>query len=695
MPDLLSPIKEEKIPKFDLAKSFNYEWIDTNGIGGYSSSTISGINSRKYHALLAACIGAGLDKQVTLAKFDENIEIEDQKYALSYHHYYPNVITPHPENNHIEPSFTQTFYPQWTYSSNDFVINKELMMLNGKNAVLIKYTLKSSKHEKLKLKLRPLLAFRSFHHVNQINEYFDFDFNKSATGLKIQPYQDSLTLQIELSENAVIEPEKAWYKSFRFIEEEKRGYPAKEDLACPAEISLSLDLDKPVYVLASCDAAPDKDLASIWMDELKGRQDIHKKIAVKSQNMQKSVSKALRDGFKSMASILGAKQEENNLESLIEELGYSGMQFIINPEPASKNEKEYSVVAGYHWFREWGRDTMISLPGLLLNTGREEIFKKVIKRFLRYQKDGLIPNIIGEPCAYNSVDASLWLFWAIQQFAEAQNSYQWIKDEFWEDLKQIFNAYADSKPKHVTCLDNGLIYSGSPQDSLTWMDACQDGQSVIPRYGCIVDINALWYNAVSFMEALSDIFKDTETHKKAKALQIKAYKAFNETFYREGNKYLGDFWNENGLNMQLRPNQIFAISLPFSPVSKELASSIVEICERELLTPIGMRTLAPSDSNYKGIYNGDVAKRDAAYHNGTVWPWLFGHFGEAMLKTASDRKQAENKIKTILLNFQDHLNEAGIGSISEIFDGDEPQIARGCIAQAWSIAEIRRLAMLL
>ncbi len=690
MPDVLSPMVEENFPKFDLAKSFNYEWIDTNGKGGYSSSTISGINSRKYHGLLVACLGAGLDKVVALSKFDESLIAGKKNFALSYHHYYPNFIVPDPEANKIDPNFCQSFHPKWLYKADDFELEKELMMLSGKNAVLIKYHLKASQHKDLKLKLKPLLAFRSFHHTCHANEFFDFNFEKLATGIALQPYQGSLKLSLEFSENAVIEQHNTWYQSFRFIEEEKRGYPAAEDLACIADIELKLETGKPVYVLASCETGLEKELGALWADEFSRRQRLHKMIAVKSHNMQKPVSRALRDGFKSIASIIGANQDDHSLESFIEELGYSGMQFVIQPEP-----DEFSVVAGYHWFREWGRDTMISLPGLLLNTGREEIFKKVLKRFLRYERDGLIPNIIGEPCAYNSVDASLWMFWVIQQFAEAKNSYQWIKDEFWEDLKRIFNAYADSKPEFVTCLDNGLIYSGSFYDSLTWMDACQNGQSVIPRYGCIVDINALWYNAVSFMEALADIFADQETKVRAKTIQIKAYKAFNETFYREGNDFLGDFWNENGLNMQLRPNQIFAVSLPFSPVPKELAVKIVNICEQELLTPAGMRTLSSRDISYRGTYNGDVQQRDSAYHNGTVWPWLFGHFGEALLKTSANRKEAEKKIKTILLNFQDHLNEAGIGSISEIFDGDEPQIARGCIAQAWSVAELRRLAMML
>lgn len=661
---------QENFNKLNKKKLLDCEWLDTNGIGGYSSSTIPNCHTRKYHGLLVASLKNHADRVVLLSNLDESLEVGENHFKTSMHYFEPGVYAPAEEM--LELSFSQQLYPKWIYRGDGFTFTRELQTVHGENSTLIKFKFMADPKSNLKhaiLRLKPLLAFKSFHQNNRENDSFNFNYTVTSLGTKFQPYNNFPELYINLSSNVIYKAEPCWYRNFIYQEEKNRGYDYTEDLASPIEYVIEFN-DGDEFVLDISTEVHIDHPQDLWSFEADRREFAHR--LIRKRNSPGLINRLVK------------KQD-----LFLSDLSLATSQFIIKP-----NEQDYSVIAGYHWFGEWGRDTMISLPGLLLDTNQNEVYKKIIRRFLDYQNNGLIPNIIGKPPAYNSVDASLWLFWAVQQLGININSYFWIKEEFeiWDNLKMIFSSYANGKAKQVRCLVNGLIESGSESDSLSWMDACVDGHSVIPRYGLLVEINALWYNAVSFIKQLAKLFNDP-IYNKAASIQKQIEESFTPTFLSPDKTYLGDFVCHAVLNTQIRPNQIFAVSLPFSPVSPELAKSIVKTVSVELFTPYGLRTLSPKDVNYKGHYQGDVKQRDQAYHNGTVWPWLMGSFTEALLKVSEDKTSTKKYIRELLSNLEKHFYESGTKSIAEIFDGDAPHQARGCIAQAWSVAEIRRILL--
>lgn len=663
---------QESTKKLSSKELLALEWLDTNGIGGYASSTVLNCNTRKYHGLLVASLKNYSDRYVLLSNLDESFELGESSYKTSLHYYEPGVYVP--SEGLLDLNFSQGLCPKWVYKGEGFSFTRELLTIYGENSTLIKFKFVADNKSETKqaiLRLKPLLSFKSFHHNSKENNFFNFKLEKTSFGVKIKPYDNLPDLHLNLSSNVIYRTEPCWYRNFSYQEEKKRGYDYIEDLASPIEYIIELNSGDE-FVLDISTETHIEYPQDLWTNELERRE-----------LEQRLIRKANSPGL--------IEQLVKKQDQFLNDLSIAAGQFIIKP-----NDHDYSVIAGYHWFGEWGRDTMISLPGLLLHNNQNEIYKKILRRFLDYQNNGLIPNIIGRPPAYNSVDASLWLFWAMQQLGISINSYSWIKEEyeFWENLKMIFNSYADGKARQVRCLVNGLIESGSPEDSLSWMDACSDGHSVIPRYGLLVEINALWYNAVSFTKQLAKLFGDP-IYNKASSIQKYIEGSFTPSFLAPDKTYLGDFVCEGVLNAQVRPNQIFAVSLPYSPVSSELAKSIVKTVSTELFTPYGLRTLSPKDPNYKGRYQGDVKQRDQAYHNGTVWPWLMGGFAEALLKVSEDKISSKKYIRELLSGLEKHFYEVGIKSISEIFDGDAPYEARGCIAQAWSVAEIRRILLML
>lgn len=649
------------------------EWLDTNGLGSYSSSSIENCNTRRYHGLLV-CRQAGFEHRfVLLSKFDETVFIGDEEFYLSKNFFSPGVVVPDREKL-LNSEFNQELNPKWIFRNCNSQITKELLMVHGQDITLIKYTYENLSRDRdlnlIYLNLRPFLAFRNFNHLSKENDTFNFDYSREEKTISYKPYPSLSELKISFSEDFKVEEFSCWYENFLYLEELERGYDYEEDLACPGVISLKLESKKSVYVAVHNSGELKKSLKSLWSEEFSRRAKLIKSDKLKNADM-------------------------------LSRLTYSANQFLIK----SKNDT-YSIIAGYHWFGEWGRDTMISLPGILLETSLEKEFIKVFKRFLDFKQDGLIPNMIGddvEHSAYNSVDASLLLFWALQQFYYKKKcSLSLIKKEFWEDLKDIINAYVEGRSAHIKFNDLALIESGTEQDSLTWMDARVNGLAVTPRRGMLVEMNALWFNALSFVEELAVEFKDPFKDK-VSAIKDKVKANYTKVFWLEEKGYLADYvlpTYVNGSqsptlisNKQLRPNQLLAISLDYSPIDKSKQASIVRIVEEELLTPFGLRTLNKADSQYKGHCEGDVNLRDAAYHNGTVWPWLLGPFFDALLKTTDNLDATKKRIRTMINYFDSHLKHGGYYSVSEIFDGDEPHAPRGCIAQAWSVAELRRILL--
>lgn len=636
------------------------EWLEVNGLGGYSSSTVENCHSRKYHGLLVVSSPESADRYNLLSKFDEELILEDEAetYLLNSHYYLPDVYVANLENNNAILDFDASNHPKWTYQIKDLKITKELLMPQGRNAVLLKFTIHSKKKRKIKFKFRPLLAFRNFHHLSKENNVFNFAYQEVDGGICLRPYSHLPELLLETSCQSEFQASTCWYRNFAYSQEQERGYDFTEDLASPGYFIIESNGNQSFYLSASAEVQL-MDIEAVWSEELQRRKRLIDKSHIKNKN--------------------------NNFIKALEK---SASDFIVRTP-----DNNLMVIAGYHWFGSWGRDTMISLPGLFMETCYQDDFKKVIRHFLNFEKNGLIPNMIGtskNDSAYNSVDASLWLFWAVQQFAYRLKKYDWIKQEFWSELKNIFEAYASSNGSLLQCHSNGLLYSGSETESLSWMDACLDGKSVIPRYGYLVEINALWFNAICFMEELALKFKDPIASK-AQELKTRVQESFTATFYNEEIGYLADYVRNGTQNLQLRPNQLLATSLPYSAVNDEIGVKILTVAIEQLFTPLGLRTLSPRDPDYQGTYSGDTHSRDRAYHNGTVWPWLLGPLGDTLLKLNHDKNKAKKQIRSMLESFADTMHEAGLGSISEIYDGDFPHTPRGCIAQAWSVAEVRRL----
>jgi len=356
------------------------------------------------------------------------------------------------------------------------------------------------------------------------------------------------------------------------------------------------------------------------------------------------------------------------------------------------------IIAGYHWFDEWGRDTMISLPGLTFHCDRKETGFNILKSWAAAEKNGLLPNMLGASpaqCAYNSIDASLWFFWAVQQYIQATRDWTGVGKHLAKPMNRIIAAWLDGRIGMARVGEDGLVRAGTPDTQLTWMDACSQGKPVTPRHGMAVEINALWYNALCFY---LELCRKTGTRKHPSASDYKQRfeKNFENTFWIVENGYLADVVNNSGRDTAVRPNQVFAVSLPYSPLSRAHMLGVVRTVKEQLVTPYGLRTLSPKNSSYQPFYYGNQDHRDAAYHQGTVWPWLVGHFAEACLKVAANKKSEKDYLRnTFQPLWTSHLREFGLYGISEIFNGNPPHKAKGCMTQAWSVAEIiRTLEML-
>jgi len=517
------------------------------------------------------------------------------------------------------------------------------------------------------LHLRPFLACRGYHRLAKENSSLQWKVDKGANSLRVEPDSGMPPVFITTSIPGEFHPAPGWYNNFEYHEERDRGYDWREDLYQPGIMEIPVAEGAVVFVSVSLSPSGEA-FSEQWRKEETRREDAATLVA---------------------SHLSGYDQEDrDNLQMLTR----AAEQFLIRT-PGGRP----AIVAGYHWFTDWGRDSLISLPGLTFCQGRMEEGLDILVQLGRHEKEGLLPNYFSEDRGdnpYNTVDSSLWFFWACQQYLQAGGSLEILKAELWPVLQRIIQALLAGTGYDIYVNPQGLLHAGNRSTHLTWMDACIGGIPVTPRGGYPVEINALWYNALGFYLELAESFGE-EDHS-LKGLFTLAGRSFRETFWREDLGYLGDLYNEEGLDPALRPNQLLAVSLTYSPLSREQAGSVVAAVRRELLTPVGLRTLAPGSPSYRGFYGGDQAARDAAYHQGTVWPWLLGHFGEASLRVSADIKGTKASLLTLLRQFlRQQRTIAGIGTISEVFSGDPPHGPQGCISQAWSVAEIIRLYGLL
>lgn len=628
------------------------EWIVVNGLGGYASSTVIGANTRTYHGLLVASPEKSPGRFVLLSSLDEEISINKEVYRLATHKY-PDAVFPS-GFNYIS-KFILVPFPLWVYQSGDFTIKKKIFMIHDSNTTCILYDIRS-RREGAVLKIFPLVNSRNFHYTVRSGE-LSFTQKTNPAGVKLE---SSNGCTFSLSSNLSYHSDSKWYYNFEYDIEKKRGLNFQEDNFNPGYFESKLKLGTSHFFIA----ASTEDISSLTLEQVEEfytretyRQNL---LAFNSRLTEPFALKLLRatDPF-----------------------------IVKNPSSG-----ESTVIAGYHWFSDWGRDTMISMPGLLLIPRRFEEAKSILKNFSRHCQRGLIPNAFlalgGEPI-YNTVDASLWFIHTVGRYFAYTKDFLFLSD-VWDTLEEIIENYRKGTDFGIGMDSDYLIQQG-PQ--LTWMDAKIGEQAVTPRAGKACEINALWYNALKTASSLgTHLGKNTSTYE---TLAASVASNYENVFWNPETNCLFDlvYKGEEGYEVKdpaIRPNQIFAVALPYTILSPEKEKAIVDIVEKDLLTPFGLRTLSSDNPLYKGHYCGYSVTRDAAYHNGTAWPWLLGAYVKAHRKVHNYSKESLEDMRALLQDFDIHLETAGIGTISELFDGDYPYTPGGCIAQAWSVAEILR-----
>jgi len=634
----------------NLNIALTQEWLETNGIGGFSSSTILGLNTRRYHGLLTAATKPPVGRLVLLSKLEETLIIDGRRYELSANQY-PGVI--HPQGFNYQTGFRLDPFPGFTYEAEGVQLHKSVFMVQGENTTVVQYELECTagvNHQDIKLEVRPLIAFRDYHSTTHENAALNAQIEISPGLTTFRPYNDLPALHLA-HDPANIDANGFWYRNIQYAIEQERGLDYSEDLFSPCALTFDLDGSKKVCIIASTSRHDASDADAYREAEIERRSSRNK-----------------------------------DTNSLATSLRKAADQFIVS------RERGETVIAGYHWFADWGRDTMIAIPGLALVNGRWDVAKHVFSEFCRHVDQGMLPNRFpdaGESPEYNTVDATLWFFEAVRSFLQYTGDYEFVRTNLYGVLRDIIGWHIRGTRYRIHVDDDGLLFSGEPGVQLTWMDAKVGERVITPRHGKPVEIQALWYNALRVMEGLAGKFNAPNEKQKYGAMANKTRASFNQAFWNEQAGCLYDVINGETRDASIRPNQVIAISLTNTMVPKERAKSILGIIEHELLTPRGLRTLSPSDPNYVSRYEGGPGSRDGSYHQGTVWPWLMGPYISAYIKTFG-LKAGRSFAAMWLENFQQHLHEAGLGQVSEIFDGEAPHRPRGCIAQAWSVAELLR-----
>jgi len=639
----------------DLDAALHREWLETNGLGGYASSTIIGLNTRRYHGLLVAATKPPVGRLVLLSKLEETLFIDGQPFELSANRY-PGVV--HPQGFRYLKQFRLDPFPVFTYEVEGIQIEKSVFMIYGENSTVIRYESKiadgAESPKGLSLEIRPLIAFRDYHSMTHENGGLNAAVEENPGLAAVTPYEGLPTLY--LANNASqVQKTGSWYRNFEYDVERERGLDFAEDLCNPLAMRFDFRSHRHASLIASTEPRDITDAAK------------YRQVAI-TRHYNAVVSSPIEDSFAQM-------------------LATAAEQYIV-----SRGDQK-TVIAGYHWFGDWGRDTMIALPGLTLPTGKHEIARSILRTFAKHVDQGMLPNRFpdaGETPEYNTVDATLWFFEAARTFLDYTGDVEFVRTELYPIFTDIISWHARGTRYEIKVDPSGLLSSGEPGVQLTWMDAKVGDWVVTPRRGKPVEIQALWYNALCIMEDLARRFDDDAGQKRYRSMATVASWSFNRLFWNETDGCLFDVVNGAPPDASLRPNQIFAVSLPHSMLTPERAKRVVEKVQEHLLTPYGLRSLAPSDPQYRGHYTGGPADRDGAYHQGAVWPWLMGPFITSYVKVNGGSEPARAQAAEWLGPLRDHLSDAGLGQISEIFEGDAPHRPCGCIAQAWSVAEVLR-----
>ncbi len=626
------------------------EWLETNGLGGWAGSTLSGCNTRRYHGLLVAATKPPTERMVLVNKLDEIIVLNDEWIHLNTNKY-RDAISPQ-GFIHIS-EFKKEFFPEFTFEVNGVVIRKTVVMMHEENTTVVIYNVLQAPSA-FTFKLLPLISGRDYHSLHKANDSFDQTCTFENCIFKTQPYATSPEIFISIP-NASLRIDPNWFYQFDYAIERYRGLECEEDLFNHGTFSLTLNAGDSFGVILSTTNPTGRNAFDLYEQERQRR-----------------------------VSLLNGR----NLNSTVEQLTLSANQFVVQ-----RSESLKTVIAGYHWFTDWGRDTMIALPGLCLTTGKFDDARRILKAFAESVQNGMLPNRFkdgDEAPEYNNVDGTLWFFVAVYRYLQTTQDRNFVLNEILPVLKDIVDYHFKGTLYNIKVDEDGLLYAGEAGQQLTWMDAKIGDWVVTPRMGKPVEIQALWYNTLKIFAHLLDANYQSQDAASIEEAAQKVKETFLNRFWNQDGNYLYDLIDEhNQPNNSIRPNQLFAISLPFQLLEGEKAQAVFNCVEEHLYTPVGLRSLSPHDHHYYGVYQGDWKRRDASYHQGTVWSWLLGPYVDVMMKVSGDH--AYRLSQTVIYNFAYHLEESCIGSVSEIFDGDAPHHPRGCVAQAWGVAEILRV----
>jgi predicted glycogen debranching enzyme len=655
----------------NLALSQQREWLETNGLGGFASSTLCGMNTRRYHGLLVAALEPPVKRFVLLSKFEETLVLEGARIDLSSNQF-PGAI--HPQGYQFLARFQKHFFPVSAFLVGSWQIQKTVFMVHGHHATCIEYIFRGPAESEAQFDIRPLLAYRDYHSLTHENDALHREPDIGEHYVKFSPYPELPPLVIRHTAD-FFSRDGYWYKNFEYVREQERGLDFSEDLFSPGYFRTVVKNGTSLWFFAS---------AEEW-SELTRNAELQRFAEIKQRELERR--QALVKGIKS--------KEETSFY-----LRQAANQFLVR-----RGKDSQTVIAGYPWFTDWGRDTMISIPGLLFVTNNYPVAREIMTTFVRSMRDGLIPNRFvdrpeaGHDAEYNTADATLWLFHLVYELARRTDDVKFVKQGLYDALVESFECHRRGTRFGIHMSDDGLLSAGEEAVHLTWMDAGIGDQAVTPRHGKAVEVCALWCNALKVLEFFAKKLGDRGRTKELTSLARQAQKSFNKVFWNSTAGYLNDVVNEGRKDVSLRPNQLFAMTLPFSPLERQHRKPVVAVVTEHLLTPFGLRTLAKGDPHYRGLYQGNAFDRDCSYHQGTVWPWLLGPYATAFLNANTRTSRNKKHVRSLLEPLIQYMLNEGVGQIPEIFDGDVPGPAdgaprpsgKGCFAQAWSVAEIHRV----
>lgn len=641
-----------------FSEGIQREWVITNGIGGYAGSSIIGAHTRKHNGMLIASLHAPVERYMVLSKINEKLEVGEKEYSF--------FTNQRPGGNNEEGQkylqrFCYDYVPEFTYYAGGVFVTKTISLQHGKNTVACTYDILGGS-SKAVLTLVPLFNYRD-HHERSERADLKFERTNSSQTITLVPEKNkNISIRMYVSEGEISEREEIYDVDMELQTEISTGMTCIENNYTPYEIAVSIQAreHKKVSVICTIEEGeiPTDGFAIVE--------------AERNRCMELEKQAGLQDDFANT-------------------LVHAADQFIVERESTGGK----TVLAGLPWFTDWGRDTMIALQGLTLVTKRFEDTREILKTFAQYVKKGLVPNMFpdeGLEPLYNTVDASMWYFYSVEKYLEytgAEEDYQFIQKEIYPKLKEIIHYYKEGTDFSIYMDKDYLIHAGGGLDQVTWMDVRVGEWVVTPRHGKPVEISALWYNALCVMEQLAKRFGDEE-EKEYVALAEKVKASFVNKFWNPEKNCLYDVVDDTENDDKIRPNQIWAVSLPHTMLSEEQAKGVVDTVVSHLYATYGLRSLSPDDVEYKGIYAGKLHDRDAAYHQGTCWGFPLGGLITAYLKVYGATEDGKAFAKKLIAPLEDHLMDGCIGSIAEIFDGNEPNISRGCYGQAWSVGEILR-----